>query len=290
MKPTTQLLFAEWNAVPEVDLTSYDVILLNTSGGKDSQCTIDEVVRQATLAGVKERLVAVHCDLGRVEWQGTRELAERQCQHYGLRFEVVKAPGGDLLAHIERRGMFPDNMNRYCTSDLKRSPVRTLMTRLADEFHGGPHAGPGKAYAGRPCRILNCMGLRAEESPARAKRPAFSYDKAASNKTRRHVDEWLPIHHWSTDEVWARIRESGVPYHFAYVLGMPRLSCVFCIFAPREALLIGGHQNPELLADYVAVEQRIGHTFRQNQTLIEIQTALAAGERPKTVTTWALCA
>ena len=290
MRPSSQLSFAEWTTVPEVDLTSYDVILLNTSGGKDSQVMIDVVFHLAVAAGVTERLVAVHCDLGRVEWAGTRDLAERQCQHYGIAFEVVQAPGGDLLEHIERRGMFPDNQNRYCTSDLKRSPVRTLMTRLAERFHGGPHAGPRKANAGRPCRILNCMGLRAEESPARAKRPAFSYDKAASNKTRRHVDEWLPIHHWTTDEVWARIRESNVPHHFAYDLGMPRLSCVFCIFAPREALLIGGLHNPELLADYVGVEGRIRHTFRQNQTLIEIQTALAAGERPRAITTWALCA
>jgi hypothetical protein len=71
---------------------------------------------------------------------------------------------------------------------------------------------------------------------------------------------------------------------------MPRLSCVFCIFAPREALLIGGQHNPELLADYVAVERRIGHTLRRDQTLIEIQTALAAGEQPQAVRIWARCA
>jgi 3'-phosphoadenosine 5'-phosphosulfate sulfotransferase (PAPS reductase)/FAD synthetase len=134
------------------------------------------------------------------------------------------------------------------------------------------------------------MGLRAEESPARAKREAFTHDKRASNITRRHVDEWLPIHDWATEEVWARIRETGVPHHWAYDLGMPRLSCVFCMFAPREALMIGGQHNPQLLAEYVAVEERIGHRFRQHQPLVEIQTALGRGERPKPVTTWARCA
>lgn len=124
------------------------------------------------------------------------------------------------------------------------------------------------------------MGLRAEESPARAKRmPLVINDPTYSNKTRRQVDTWLTIFEWTTDQVWARIRESGVEHHFAYDLGMPRLSCCFCIFGPRAALLIAGEHNPELLSEYVGVEQRIGHTLRQDQSLIEIQSALAAGER-----------
>lgn len=56
-----------------------------------------------------DRLVAVHCDLGRVEWQGTRELGEAQAKHYGIRFQVVKKNGGDLLEHIEKRGMWPSS-------------------------------------------------------------------------------------------------------------------------------------------------------------------------------------
>ena len=215
-------------------LTSYDLILLNTSGGKDSQAMIDHVIRLARAAGVSERVIAVHCDLGRVEWHGTRELAELQARHYGIRFEVVRKPGGDLLDYIEHRGKWPSSTARYCTSDFKRGPVRVLMTRLVAERW---------SKGGRPIRILNCMGLRAEESPARAKRAAFSYDARASNKTKRHVDEWLPIHDWTEQDVWTAIRKAGVPHHWAYDLGMPRLSCVFCIFAPRPALLIAAQHN-----------------------------------------------
>ena len=251
---------------PPINLRDYDIIMINTSAGKDSQAMLDYIVQQAKEAGVKDRLVAVHADLGRVEWQGTRELAEAQAKHYGIRFEVVKKNGGDLLEHIERRGMWPSSKARYCTSDYKRGPVRTLMTRLVEESGWKP--GDPKI------RILNCMGLRAEESPARSKREAFSHDGGASNKTKRDVDEWLPIHNWSEREVWKRIYESGVPHHPAYDLGMKRLSCVFCVFSPRKALLLAGEHNPELLADYVAAEQRMGHTFRVDQSLVEIQNTL----------------
>ncbi|MBQ1164283.1 hypothetical protein KBZ21_40520, partial [Streptomyces sp. A73] len=36
--------------------------------------------------------------------------------------------------------------------------------------------------------------------------------------------------------VWARIKASGVRYHWAYDKGMKRLSCSFCVLASREDL------------------------------------------------------
>jgi hypothetical protein len=45
---------------------------------------LDYVVEQARAQGVPlARLVVVHADLGRVEWQGTAELARRQAEAYG---------------------------------------------------------------------------------------------------------------------------------------------------------------------------------------------------------------
>ena len=105
------------------DLTWYDIILVNSSAGKDSQAIFTELVRRADLEGVRDRLVVVHADLGRVEWPGTKDLARRQAAHYGLRFESMARPQGDLLAHIEQRGMFPSSTTRLCTSDHKRGQV-----------------------------------------------------------------------------------------------------------------------------------------------------------------------
>jgi 3'-phosphoadenosine 5'-phosphosulfate sulfotransferase (PAPS reductase)/FAD synthetase len=273
-------------------LSDYDYVVIDTSAGKDSQAMTDLVVEQANEEGVRDRLVAVHCDLGRIEWPGTKALAEEQVRHYGLRFEVVKRPQGDLLEQlVNERKKWPDNQNRWCTSDQKTHQVYTLFTRLADEFHGGPTKGPGRAQKDRPCRILDCLGHRREESPKRSKMPQFEHNAKASNKTRRLVDTWRPIHQWTVDQVWDRIRKSGVPHHPAYDLGMPRLSCVFCVFAPRKALIVAGHHNPELLEKYAQAEQTIGHTFRQDQTITEIRDAVAAGERPDMVgIVWPQCA
>jgi hypothetical protein len=51
---------AEVNPVTEPDLASYDVVLVNTSAGKDSQAALDVTVAAAADAGVLERVVAVH--------------------------------------------------------------------------------------------------------------------------------------------------------------------------------------------------------------------------------------
>lgn len=261
------------------DLADYDYVVVNTSAGKDSQCMMDVIAELATAQSFPaSRVVAVHADLGRVEWKGTKELAERQTARYGFRFEVVKRPQGDLLEHVKARGMWPSSSARYCTSDHKRGQVYTLFTRLAKE-HG--------AKAGRPVRILNCLGMRAQESPARAKLAEFGRDTMASNG-RRIVDKWLPIHHWTTDQVWKRIRTSGVEHHRAYDLGMPRLSCAFCIFSPKAALMVAGKHNPQLLDVYVQTESEIGHDFRKGFKLAEIKEALARGESAGPVDDWTM--
>ncbi len=260
-----------------MDLNKYDVILINSSGGKDSQAMLDHLVHEATVQFFKGRVVVVHCDLGRAEWAGTRELAEEQAKHYGCEFIVVSRPQGDLLDQIEARGMFPSSNARYCTSDQKTGQVAKVLTQLANE-----HREAGNT---EPVRILNCLGLRAAESSARAKRPEFRFDKRASNG-KRHVDTYLPIFNWSKDEVWAAIKKSGVRHHRAYDLGMPRLSCVFCVFAPKPALMLAGKHNPELLAQYVALEEKIDHKFTMKLSLADVAEALANGEEPGPINTW----
>jgi 3'-phosphoadenosine 5'-phosphosulfate sulfotransferase (PAPS reductase)/FAD synthetase len=174
--------------------------------------------------------------------------------------------------------MFPSPAARYCTSDHKRGQVMKVFTALAER---------SRRWGVPFCRILNCLGLRARESPARARRTPFAPNEAASNGLRR-VDDWLPIHSWTVEQVWQRIRASGVRHHPAYDLGMPRLSCCFCIFSPRSALLLAGKHNPGLLAQYVAVEKRIGHAFRLELPLASIQDALARGEEPGPIRDWTM--
>lgn len=284
------------------DLSSYDVLLLNTSGGKDSQAMLDYLVELAREAGVLDKLVTVHCDLGRMEWPGTRELAQRQAEEfYGLPFVVISRPQGDLLTHIRQRGMFPDAARRYCTSDHKSGQVAKVITALVDERRNaaGWVRNPDGSYEKRKVRILNCLGMRAQESPKRAKMLPLSYDPTHWSKPpkkdgtpgkphgKRHVERWLPLHGWSEAQVWERIAVSGVPYHPAYDLGMPRLSCSFCVLASKGALIRAAQLRPELAAEYATVEAEIGHDFRQGLPMRRIIELAATTTTPPVIEDWA---
>jgi 3'-phosphoadenosine 5'-phosphosulfate sulfotransferase (PAPS reductase)/FAD synthetase len=241
---------------------------------------LDYVVELADAQGVsRDRIVVVHCDLGRVEWAGTAELAAEQAAHYGLRFEIVRRDLGDLLTQVEQRhasnvskgksqAPWPSSTARWCTSDQKTSQVLKLITRLTDETQA-------RLGSGCQVRILNCLGIRAQESHARAKKAAFEVEKKATNG-KRHVDRWLPIFDWTAAQVWDRIRQSGVRHHEAYDAGMDRLSCCFCVLATKRDLTIAAKHNPELAAEYVAVEERVGWRFTNDFSIADIVAAAAA--------------
>jgi 3'-phosphoadenosine 5'-phosphosulfate sulfotransferase (PAPS reductase)/FAD synthetase len=247
---------------------SFRWIVVNSSGGKDSQTALRVVVEEANRQGYPlSRIVVSHQCLGHVEWRGTLDLVKVQAEHYGLRLEVSKYRTKEgvqlgLLDYVRKRGKWPSSSARYCTSDFKRGPGGRVVTKLYREAAGD---------------VLQVFGFRAQESPARAAKAVYARNERLSNQSRDVID-WLPIHEWNEAQVWASIKESRVPYHGAYDLGMPRLSCVFCIFAPKAALMVAGRENPELLDEYVKVEEEIGHTFQNGRSLKEIQQAIAKGE------------
>jgi 3'-phosphoadenosine 5'-phosphosulfate sulfotransferase (PAPS reductase)/FAD synthetase len=263
--------------------TDYDYVVVNTSSGKDSQTTLRFVMNQALAESYpKEKIVCAHADLGKMEWPGTVDLAQSQAAQYGVRFWKMARPQGDLLTHIKDRGMWPSSTARYCTSDHKRGQIRKLFTEVTDRIWW-----PSWKVQGKQVRILNVMGMRAQESPARSKLKPFSHDVTGSNG-KRHVDTWLAIHEWQLPDVWKDIKASGVPYHKAYDLGMPRLSCVFCVFSPPAALMIAGRHNPDLLDRYAQAEKQMGHTFRKDFPISEVQRAIAAGEDWGKATDWVM--
>lgn len=272
------------------NLHDFDRLVLNSSAGKDSQAMLTKMVELADAQGYsRDRIVVVHCDLGRVEWQGTAELAETQADFYGLRFVKVARPQGDLLTQIEARGMFPSSTARYCTSDQKTGQVAKVLTALANEVKAEMKAS-GTMFP-RPVAILNCLGLRAEESPARAKKPVWSIEKKTTNG-QKTVTRWLPIFEMTTTEVWETIEASGVPSHWAYKAGMPRLSCCFCVLASKSSLVRSAQLNPALAAEYAAVEVRIGHIFRGKPgtkdalSMAEVIEAAQAATAPVEAADW----
>jgi 3'-phosphoadenosine 5'-phosphosulfate sulfotransferase (PAPS reductase)/FAD synthetase len=262
------------NKENDMDLTTFDLIVINTSGGKDSQTLMKKIVDDATAAGVLDRVIAVHAELEE-EWAGTKELVAEQALAHDIPIRYVKR-SESLLSQIEKRGMWPSNKARFCTSDHKRDQINKVIVAESNALN-----------LPRKVQVLNCLGIRAQESSARAKKTAVQVNKRLSN-TKRTVTEYLAIFDWTEEQVWIDIKASGVRYHHAYDLGMPRLSCCFCVFAGRDALLLAGHHNKPLLKRYADLEGRIGHTFRKELPIVTVLQAVENGEQPAKISTWAM--
>jgi 3'-phosphoadenosine 5'-phosphosulfate sulfotransferase (PAPS reductase)/FAD synthetase len=234
------------------------LFVINHSGGKDSQAMMIELLASGIPAS---QCLVVHASLGDVEWKGALELAQKQATDAGIPFLVARANFKDgsskgFLDMVQNRKdtrpevpSWPSSEVRQCNSDLKRDPIAREVRRfMKDSGH---------------TIVVQCVGIRGQESSSRKKAPTWKACSRLSTNTRQAF-EWLPIHAMTTDEVWATIRGAGQEPHYAYALGNQRLSCVFCIMGSVNDLRNGAKHNPELFARYVEMEERTGYTMHMS--------------------------
>ena len=257
-------------------IASGAMFVVNHSGGKDSQAMY-LMLRDLV---PRDQLVIVHADLGAVEWAGA--LNHIIATTRGERIETCRSRRS-LLEMIEERGMFPSPQQRQCTSDLKRGPIertiRGLVTERIRKWCGNPDRPLGTderraAIEAGMALVVNCMGMRTEESPGRSKLTPFKLNAGNSLAGREWYD-WLPVHDWSERQVFEMIASRGQKPHIVYELGMSRFSCCFCIMASEADLKTAARlatERPELLNDphlyakYVQLERSTGQVMLMPKT------------------------
>lgn len=109
---------------------------------------------------------------------------------------INESPPLSMRQLIIKHKVPPTRKMRYCCAELKE------------------RGGIGR---------VKITGIRAEESPRRAKRPQVEAGKQGTKFV--HV-----IKNWSTADVWQYIRENNLPYCKLYDEGFDRIGCVLCPF------------------------------------------------------------
>jgi len=241
-------------------------LVLSVSGGKDSDAMCHHLLERRRAEGWSGDVVMIHADLGaQVEWQQTPDYVQNLAQRKGVPLHVVRWTHGDLIDRIWQRyykdpsrPCWPSAQMRYCTADLKRGPISREMRRLFPSGH-----------------VICAMGLRAQESQTRARRPAFNIRTDSSAPTKgRFVYDWLPIHDWTETDVWDCIHQHGDVYHEAYDLGNHRLSCALCVLASLNDLINGAVHNPATYQEYCRIEAVTGYSFRKDFWLSDLKPEL----------------
>jgi hypothetical protein len=144
------------------------VIAAGSSGGKDSDAQailLDQFLNRIGFDGDR---VIIHADLGRIEHAESIDHVRALANFLNWPLIVCKRQKGDLLDRYEQRwrdncrryallecvtliGPFPSFGMIFCRSEQKVAPIIQTLT---------------KRFAGRT--ILSCVGIRAQESAARA--------------------------------------------------------------------------------------------------------------------------
>jgi len=233
--------------------------VVNISGGKDSLRMLGMLKELFPI----QKMYVVFADTGfeHVKPIPAAEWALRQAAAFGQELHIVRNPNKTYLEMVERRKMFPSASTRQCTSDLKRGPVHRFIRHLKETI------------------IINCTGIRAEESTARSKQNPWKFDETLS-KAGRTVWNWMPIFHESLESVLHWHWQTGNPLHPVYApdyhadgtVGgyLHRFSCRLCIFATEadiRAIYIHDREAFDLVSD---LERRIGFTMRHGKSLFQI--------------------
>lgn len=251
------------------------------SGGKDSAAlsiVLNWFLKEINHRGKK---ILIHSDLGLIEHADSLPACRRLAEKIGWELIVVK-PRIDMIGRWYQRNR--DNNTRYidlscvkmitpwsssslrfCTSEMKVAPICSELKKL---------------FPGQP--IINAVGIRAEESPARAKKPISKVNKQLTVETiGTYGRDWNSIRDFPVEQVWLVQRKENFCGHEAYDKnGNSRVSCSICILAGIDEIRASlcDDRNHEAYRRVVRLEIFSTYSFSQSFYAGDVAPELLSAE------------
>ena len=134
----------------------------------------------------------------------------------------VQSKTGGMRDVVLKKGMFPSRLRRFCTEELKVTPIQKYIAARQDEGN----------------EVVNVVGIRAGESDARSKMPEWEW----SDKMDCWV--WRPLLNWTEQNVIDMHKEAGLAPNPLYLKGATRVGCWPCIFARKAEVRFVAESDP----------------------------------------------
>lgn len=264
------------DAMVDIALSGHAPVFVGVSGGKDSQALAYRVQEHLDTVGHLGPRALIHSDLGSIEWKDSGPVCERLAERLGWELITVRRAAGDMIdrwqarwnANVARYRQldcvklimpWSSASQRFCTSELK---TQVIARAIRARFPTGA--------------VVSAVGIRWEESAARARQPIAKQDKALS-RSRGIGLTWNAIVHWRRDEVLDFIRRRGGVLHEAYrIYGSTRVSCAFCVLASRGDLQAAARceDNAAVYRQLVELEIRSTFSFQSGNWLGDVAPML----------------
>jgi 3'-phosphoadenosine 5'-phosphosulfate sulfotransferase (PAPS reductase)/FAD synthetase len=129
----------------------------------------------------------------------------------------------DFLGLVERKGMFPNRVTRFCTTELKVFPIKRWLAARAEALG---------------VDLINAVGIRRAESRARAATLEWEWSEGFD------LEVWRPLVTWTADDVRRIHQRHGLEMNPLYELGASRVGCWPCIHARKAEIDLVARLDP----------------------------------------------
>lgn len=225
--------------------------IISVSGGKDSTA----VALLAMEQNKPEDVIFIFCDTGnehyktyeylnylddyfqskgfskivRLKLDSTEKLKRKaeRLKDYPEIAKHIRPTGSAFLDLCLVNGRFPGFTSRFCTKELKQKPANDFIAQFLEN--------------GESVEVWT--GVRADESIKRAKYPEREL-RIEDKKTGAQAWDVRPILNWSVEDVFKKIKNSGIEANPLYAMGFSRVGCTPCIFANKKELKLLSELSP----------------------------------------------
>jgi 3'-phosphoadenosine 5'-phosphosulfate sulfotransferase (PAPS reductase)/FAD synthetase len=229
---------------------------INVSGGKDSTALL--------LWSIEEELPNcryVYADT-KHEHPAVYEYLDYLEQKTEVKIERVESEG--FLEMCIRKQRFPSSQARFCTEELKVFPLTKYMDAAEPNSKSDPHNV--------------WIGIRAEESPARAKMPeVLTREVKYPPRMTSYTMNFHPLLDWKHQDVFNAHWRNGVNVNPLYKMGMGRVGCFPCIMARRSELKKIFKQCPEVIDRLEEWEAKVAAASKRGAASFISDSDLPAG-------------
>ena len=259
-------------------MTAGAVVAFSVSGGKDSSVAAHAVnVYLDSIGHPREDRIAVHADLGRIEWSQSHAICESLAKQLGVELWTVRHSRHDMISRWEERftrgkaryanleifnliGPWSSASLRFCTAEMKQQVISPALK---------------KRFPGRT--IISVIGVRREESANRASTPVSKQEPRWDGRDGTRLISWNPIVNMLTPEVFAYHTAHRIDLHEAYTrFRSSRVSCTYCVLQKIDdqkasSACNDNHQNYRHL---VEMEARSTFSFQPTRWLADVSPEL----------------